>query len=105
MIGEDEDEFLPLSEVINDPKLRIRGSLRLLKPTEDDEQNQVIGKLIKNARHARRLTLEQIANELGMTPGHISMVENGKREPSLKVFLKLCRLLQCSPNDLMDGCF
>jgi len=45
-------------------------------------------------RKRLKLTLRQVAEQAGCTPGHISMIENGVREPSQALAEKLETTLQ-----------
>jgi transcriptional regulator with XRE-family HTH domain len=49
------------------------------------------------------LTLRKLAEELGMTVHtHITLVENGKREPSLRFVLRVARYFNVSTDVLLD---
>ncbi len=41
-----------------------------------------LGNLIRSARHQRGLTLEDLARQVGVTPGALSHIESGRRLPS-----------------------
>jgi len=45
-------------------------------------------------RHSQepRKTLVDLANDVGVTPSHLSEIENWKNEPSLDLLARLCRV-------------
>lgn len=56
-----------------------------------------------NLRYQMGLTQHEAADLCGFSSGCvISHFESGEREPSLKNFIKLCKGLECDPNDLID---
>lgn len=50
---------------------------------------QILGDKIRDLRHRRDLTLEQLAALVGTTAAHLSDVERGRRNPSPKLLAKL----------------
>lgn len=50
-------------------------------------------KLIKIARANKELSQDDIAEKLGVSKNYISLIENGKKEPSLKFLKDLASLL------------
>lgn len=61
-----------------------------------------LGDRLRNAREARRLTLEEVADQASLTKGYISKVERNQATPSVAVLLKLCGTLGLSIGDLFD---
>ena len=59
------------------------------------------GDNLKAARLAKKMTLVQCANALGITNPALSQWEQGKREPKYSMLVALCRLLDTTPNDLL----
>ena len=59
------------------------------------------GILIKNLRIKNGLTQNQVAEELGVTPGYISNVENGRTAMSLRILTYYARLVGCSLDSLV----
>ena len=49
------------------------------------------------------MTQAQLAEKAGVTQGAISMIELGKRVPSLDVIVKIAFALGCTVDDLLDG--
>ena len=59
------------------------------------------GTLIKNLRIQNGLTQNQVAESLGVTPGYISNVENGRTAMSLRILTYYARLVGCSLDSLV----
>lgn len=59
---------------------------------------QGVGERIKAARIRRDLTQEVLAEKVGVEHGTISMIETGKREPSLDVLVRIMNQLRVEPN-------
>ena len=53
-------------------------------PPEPELDPRVVGQHIKHERQARSRTLAQVAEAVGSSPSHLSQVENGHREPTLR---------------------
>lgn len=54
---------------------------------------EYVGARIKNARMRSGLTLAELAKGVGVSTSYISLVENGKSVPSLKILDKICTRL------------
>ena len=59
-----------------------------------------IGDRIKRARKRRGLTQEVLAERIDVERNTISMIETGKREPSLDVLVKIMNQLRVEPNEI-----
>lgn len=66
------------------------------------EERLMLGERIKDFRMAKRLTQEEFAELLFVSTGYVSEVETGKKTPSLPLLVKICSILDCSPNDLFE---
>lgn len=62
-----------------------------------------IGKFIATARVAKKLTQEELAKEIGVTDKAISKWENGRCLPDVSLFKPLCKALDISVNELLNG--
>ncbi|WP_052664681.1 helix-turn-helix domain-containing protein [Nitriliruptor alkaliphilus] len=58
------------------------------------------GRRLRAARKAQRLTLAQVADEVGLTKGFLSKVERDLATPSVATLLRLCAALGLSIGDL-----
>ncbi len=59
------------------------------------------GALVKKLRIENNLTQNQVAESLGVTPGYISNVENGRTAMSLRMLTYYARLVGCSLDSLV----
>ncbi len=62
-----------------------------------------IGERIRKRREALNITQQELAQVLGVTAQHISVVEKGKRVPSLTFLSKLAEQLGISIDYLVSG--
>lgn len=62
-----------------------------------------IGKRIAEIRRLHHITQEALANDLGVSPKHISHVECGTSSLSLKNLSMFCDLFHCSLDYLIFG--
>lgn len=59
-----------------------------------------LGKKIKQLRKKNRLTQEQLADKVRVTPKYIQYIESAKRIPSLKLLYRIARALGIKVGDL-----
>lgn len=62
-----------------------------------------LGERIKQRRQALRITQQELAQSLGITPQHVSAVEQDKWAPSLAVAAKLAEELGTTTDYLLSG--
>lgn len=62
-----------------------------------------VGAALKAARRARRLTLADVAERVGVTKGYLSKVERGLAAPSMAVLVRTCEVLDVPVGSLFDG--
>lgn len=60
-----------------------------------------LGKNIKRIRRKQKLTQEQLAEKVNVTPKYIQYIESAKRTPSLKSLYKIANALGEKVRDLM----
>jgi len=65
---------------------------------------KVIGDHIRDARKARKLTQEKLAEQLGMSALHYGRLERGDRPASLEQIARIADELGVSALSLLDGC-
>ncbi len=63
-----------------------------------DLDKDVLGRVIKEARNNKNLTVEEVAEKVNVTPRHIGAIENENKKPSYEVLYSLIRLLDISPD-------
>ena len=51
------------------------------------------GRAIRVVRSVHGLSQRQIADRIGVSPSHLSLIENGKRDPSLKLLEEIAGCL------------
>lgn len=61
-------------------------------------QHEMLGEIIKNARAKADMTVETLANKVGVTERFIYRMENGGKKPSYDVLCKLIRELAIVPD-------
>ncbi len=62
-----------------------------------------IGQRIRKRRQALKITQQELAKALGVTPQHISGIEQEKRSPSLPFLSKLAEELGVTTDYLLSG--
>jgi transcriptional regulator with XRE-family HTH domain len=62
---------------------------------------QKFGAKIKKLRTERKLTQEALSEKVGIDYSYMNLIENGKRNPSLKIIAKIARILGVGLDDLM----
>lgn len=62
-----------------------------------------IGKFIAAMRKKKKLTQQELAEQLGVTDRSVSNWENGKNMPDLSLFKPLCEILDITINELLSG--
>jgi transcriptional regulator with XRE-family HTH domain len=62
----------------------------------------VFSDLLQQARLKAGMTQEELAAEVRLTREYISLLEHGKRTPTIHVFIRLARALKISPATLIE---
>lgn len=62
-----------------------------------------LGKRVAAIRRKRKLTQEQLAEQTELSNIYISHIENSRSIPSLETLMKLCGVLQVTPDELLLG--
>ena len=73
-----------------------------MPPINDDiEGTRIIVKL-DDLLHARRMTLTELAERVGLTLANLSILKTGKaRAIRFSTLAAICRELECQPGDLL----
>ncbi|WP_274421400.1 helix-turn-helix domain-containing protein [Blautia sp. XA-2221] len=71
---------------------------------ESKQYNYLIGQKIKEIRNKRDLKQEYVAEKLGVSNGHYSNIENGRKTCTLQTLIQLCEILDTTPNELLSDC-
>ena len=56
---------------------------------------------LKKARLAAGLTQEQLAAKANVSREYVNYVERGKRQPTVAVFVRLCKAMKAYPPDVL----
>lgn len=71
------------------------------RPESEAERAHVFGARIRALRRSRKLTQRQVAEQLPMSPGNLSRLENGEHgPPSDEVIAKLADVLDTGSEEL-----
>lgn len=60
-----------------------------------------LGQRIRRARKTAKKTMEQVAGELGLTPGALSQWENDLTVPTLDAFIAFCKATGGSADEIL----
>lgn len=60
------------------------------------------GVALQNARHTANLSQEALADLAGLDRSYISLLEQGKRQPSVKVIFQLSDAMHMSPAEFIQ---
>ena len=63
----------------------------------------IIGKQIRQHRFCKRITQEELAFRIGTSAAYISLIECGKKKPSLHKLTLISEALGVTVNDLLYG--
>ncbi|QLK85732.1 helix-turn-helix domain-containing protein [Staphylococcus sp. 17KM0847] len=61
-----------------------------------------IGQKIKNLRHLKNLTQEELGERTDLSKGYISQIESNKTSPSMETFLNILEILGTTPRDFFE---
>lgn len=68
-----------------------------------EKQRKQIGHRISMRRKAMHLTQDKVAEYLDCSNNTVSSIETGKQNITISSLIKLCELLDTTPNDLLLG--
>ena len=63
---------------------------------------KAIGKRIKSAREKKGLTQEQLAEQVNLSPMHISVIGRGNKLPRLETLINIANVLDVSADTLLQ---
>ncbi|MDE2482151.1 MAG: helix-turn-helix transcriptional regulator [bacterium] len=69
---------------------------------ESAEVNRRLGEALKGLRTREKLTQGQLAAAVGLERTSITNIESGQQAVSVPLLVKLCRVLNASPTDLVQ---
>lgn len=65
-------------------------------------EEEIFGKILQEERKAKNISQEKLAKLTGLDRTFISLIENGKRNPTFATILKICSALEINPSDLFS---
>src|SRR5690625_504236 len=68
----------------------------------EDSQSLTLGRRVRHFRAQAQLTLRELAERAGTTPSHLSLIENGHREPRLTLLKDLAEVLDIDVGTLLS---
>ncbi len=66
------------------------------------ELEEAFSKVLKKYRLDKGLSQEELAHRCELDRTFISLLERGKRNPTLKTIFSICTTLEISPSDLIE---
>ena len=66
--------------------------------------NEKIGKIIRNARLDKRMTMKDLAKLIGYSEVAMHNYEMGERRMSLETFFNICQILDLDANEVQEQC-
>jgi transcriptional regulator with XRE-family HTH domain len=74
------------------------------RPTKHNKRSieELFGDALKQLRNDKGLSQEELGFESGYHRTYISLLERGKKSPSLKTIFQLAKALDVTPSDIMD---
>ena len=63
---------------------------------------KAIGQRIKQAREAKGLTQDQLAEKAGLSASHISVIERGIKTPRLETLVEILNILKVDANFILS---
>lgn len=63
---------------------------------------EIFGKILQDERKAKKISQEKLAKLTGLDRTFISLIENGKRNPTFATILKICSALEINPSELFS---
>lgn len=63
--------------------------------------NALFGHRLRTYRKEKGLTIEKLAEQVGLSPNYLGDVERGKKLPSMATFIRLVNVLDISADELL----
>lgn len=57
---------------------------------------------LRKARIAAGLTQEKLAAKASVSREYVNYIERGKRQPTVAIFIRLCKAMKIHPPDLLE---
>lgn len=69
---------------------------------EIKDENVQIGRLLQQARESKKVLQSEMVEPCDLTKNHISAVERGVSQASIKMLLGYCKKLNMTPNEILE---
>lgn len=66
--------------------------------------NEKIGKIIREARLEKKMTMKELGKRVGVAESTIHHYEMGERGMSLETFFNICQILNLDVNEVLKQC-
>lgn len=63
--------------------------------------NRIVGEVIRRMRIQKGMTQELLSGFAGIARTHLSMIENGSKQPNFETIWKIAVALEINPSDLV----
>lgn len=63
--------------------------------------NIIVGEVIREFRLSKKLSQEKVAELSGLDRTYISLIERGKRQPTIQTIFKIANALEVSPSEII----
>lgn len=70
---------------------------------DDSQEAEMLGKVIRKQRKAKKLTQEQLAERSGLSTNYVGNVERGEYDITVKVLQRLAKALECEASALLEA--
>ena len=64
--------------------------------------NEIIGKVIKEKRIQKGMTQDLLSGFAGIARTHLTMIENGTKQPNFETIWKIALALDLKPSELVE---
>lgn len=71
--------------------------------TKKASQLQSVGITIRNYRLSAGLSQERLGERMGVSTNYISLLESGKRYPSIGTLIRIARALDANPGEMLNS--
>jgi transcriptional regulator with XRE-family HTH domain len=77
--------------------MQLRRSRKNVPPTAED----LFGRALREIRHERGVTQEELAFESGYHPTYIGQLERGRKSPSLRAIIRIANALSTPGSEIL----
>lgn len=67
------------------------------------KKSEVFGPVLRNLRHSKEMTQDELSERLGVASPYVSMLESSKKYPNLEMLFKIADALGVKPSSLVTA--